>query len=1001
MKYTPRFLGILLALSLSLGFLVADDSLDGVYRVDGHPFIRRAAFGAVNTFKNGYFLQLPMGEIGGDKDLYTKSGLNTLVYNCRVEKKGDYNFEAMDDLLKRAEAAHMKVLLHIPQSLPAWLVKERDWHWIGQDGSKIVNSKGYPHHNPEEYAMALKEVWQPVIEHIRENPTVIGYQISGEHHPYDSASVRKTGISYDDWTISRYRSYLKSKFTLEELSQRYFGKPDAYHSFDDVFPPAEKDTDFAKRKLVNPIVARWDWYRFKKTASVDSWVAMVKAFQSMDGHHRSINYEYNHGPYSDIRFFPLHAAAAGAPGFGLGNGDFSDSLEGTFLYAGFIKTIGGAPWINNELEVGWTGSFKNEPTDIDAAYIRRHLWWNLALGSQGYNLWTFPNLANYIPDNALNLSKLMENPDFSKKLPLKYWELKHSNQMIESLGEVLAGSKAPLTDIGVFMLDDSSFNWMYTESYNVDVLGLFHAFCERGLIDHAGIYTEYQLDLPDFDLNKLRAIIIPRTPRMTEAHMARLADYVRNGGNLFLMGEVAGVGESFNKYPAFPSGPLAEAAGIQAHALPAEQLRERPLQAETKSGLKFLLNAQVAIQEPLGSYVTVLATAGTNPVITSHPYGKGRCFYVAGDFIVPKNDRSSTADVVAGLMDQVNCKAAASLTENGNPSSGAYVSRRVGPNGTLLFLIETGNRNHNLEVKLQPDVLGLDTRKQYRVFECFSNDASTVSEANGWTVKCQLEPVGVRCLLVTESPVLDALIPKDKRIIIPREENKPLFKNGPWNVTLNTQRSYLTGDAQRENSDRLAAESLAAAKTSGSWQDLGGGFTGMSLNQVGNKTIDTFTTATQSKLPSPKRETDTKKQLSIQGNVPALVESKILSVERAIRNLPVNAQVHSLHFFHGGHFSEHDSTVGTYEIHYADGTLEQVPVIVQSTISDFTRRGLRPSHSSIAGRVEKGGHFQGLISRYDWVNPYPEKIVESIDIINDAETKERTWDVFAITMKKK
>jgi hypothetical protein len=351
-------------------------------------------------------------------------------------------------------------------------------------------------------------------------------------------------------------------------------------------------------------------------------------------------------------------------------------------------------------------------------------------------------------------------------------------------------------------------------------------------------------------------------------------------------------------------------------------------------------------------------------------------------------------------MEHVNCKAAASLTENGHPSSGAYVSRRAGPNGTLLFLIETGNRNHNLEVKLQPDVLGLDTKKQYQVFECFSNDASKVSEANGWTVKCQLEPVGVRCLLVTESPVLDALIPKDKRVIVPREENKTLYNNGPWDVTSNTQRPYLTGDAQRENADRLAAESFADTKASVSWQDLGGGFTGMNLNQFGNKALDTVIPDIVSEPPSPERGTDTKKPISIQGNVPALVESKVLAVERAIRNLPVNALVHSLHFFHGGHFSEHDSTVGTYEIHYADGTLEQVPVIVQSTISDFTRRGLRPSHNSIAARVEKGGHLQALISRYDWVNPHPEKMVESIDIVNDAETKDSTWDVFAITMKK-
>ena len=1005
MKHTPLLLGILLASSLSVDSLVADDSLDGIYRVEGHPFIRRAAFGAVNTFRNGYYLQLPAGEVGGDKDIYTKSGLNTLVYDCHLGKKGEYDFAGMDDFLKRAEAAHMKVLLHISQGLPSWLAKERDWHWVGPDGTKIPNERGMPHQNPEEYASALKEVWQPVIDHIRDNPLVIGYQISGEHHPYDSL-VAKANISYDDWTISQFRNYLKSKFTLEEVSQRYFGKPDAYKSFDDVFPIAVKDEDFAKRKLTNPVVARWDWYRFKKTASVGCWVAMAKAFQSMDGHHRSINYEYNHGPYSDVRFFPMHAAADGAPGFGLGNGDFEDSLEETFLYTGFVKTIGGAPWINNELETGWSGSFKNDPTDIDAAYIRRHVWWNLALGSQGYNLWTFPNLVNYIPDNAKNLSKLLENPDFSKKLPLKFWELKHCNQMIDSLGEVLAGSKAPATDIGVFMLDDSSFNWMFTESYNVDVLGLFRAFAERGLIDHVGIYTEYQLDSAGYDLNKLRAIIIPRTPRMTEAHMARLADYVKKGGNLFLMGEVAGIGESFNKYDAFPSGPLAEAAGIQAHAIPSEQLRGKSLQAEMRTGEKFFLNSRVAIQEPLRPDVTVLATAGTNPVITSHRYGQGCCYFVAGDFIVPPNDQTSTAKVVAGLMGQANCSVAASLTENGNPASGAYVLRRVGPNGTLLFLIETGNRNHELEVKLQPEVLGLDAKKQYQVFECFGNDSSKVSQTNDWTVKCRLEPVGVRCLLITESPTLDALIPDSKRLIVPRAENKPLMNNGIWDERANAQSPYLAGDALREHVTRLATESYSPAKTSDGWKDLGGGFAGMNLEVLGNAAIDTVIPENPI-LPSTEVQSSSSevgkvenKAIKIEGTVPALVGSKILSVERAVRNLPVNAHVNSLHFFHSGHFSEHDSDIGTYEIRYQDGTVEQVPVIVQSTISDNTRGGLRSPRYTTVAKVQRGGKLQTVIYRCDWVNPHPEKRVESIDMRNNAETKLRIWKVFAITMKK-
>ena len=1004
-----RFLAMTLLGTLCIGASLAAEP-DGVYRVDGKPFIRRAGFGGITTFGKGLFLLQDGKDVGGERDYYTQSGLNTAFIDVHMKKQGDtyvFDTDTIDECFGRAQKAGLKVVFHLGQSIPGWLASKRNWHWIGADGSVIPNEKGRPHHDPEEYAAALTELWQPLLARYRDNPLLIGYQIAGEHHPFDSVSA-KVPISYDEWTLTRYRRYMAAHFSLKEVSQRYGGREDFYAAFDAVYPVAVGNADFKGRALKNATVAKWDWYRFKKLTSVEAWAAMVKTFQKLDGHGRSIHYEYNHGPYCDIRFFPMPAVADAAPGFGLGNGAFEDSLPWVFLYAGFVKTAAREPWINNELEAGWTGSFRNDPTSIDAAYMRRQIWGNLAMGAQGYNLWTFCNLMNYTPDNPKQLAVMAAAPTFGRDRPLKYFEVQNSNRMIDSLGDVLAGSTAPRPTIGVFMLDDANFNWTYVDSYNHDALGIMHALMAAGYTDKLGIYSEYHLDDPNFKLEQLSTIILPRTPRITEAHMTRLAEYVRRGGHLILMGETGRFGEMFTELTPFPGGALGPVVGSALRLLAPEEARSSSLVATLADGKPIHINPRTAVVPSVPADVQVVAQAKGIPAIIAHRFGQGLCHYLTGEcFMV--DDADPTADAVALLVALGGERPAAAISQDPRRADGVFASRRIGPAGTLLFLIETGDTIHQLKVTLDPEAAGLSPQRSYHVFECFSDEVHEVSGAKGWSFATTLEAAGVRCYLITEAASIDNLLPRDRRMNIARTGRSVLLERGPWDKTAGAQRPYTSDDLLDEHRGRLTSESLHAAPSLIKTVDLGDGYTGLDIQAISleplNKLITDVDLGPQIFGVAPELGKSLNARLPIGagpvrlGDVPALTGPKFLAVKREVTGLPVNQRIVSLHLFHGGHYSEHDSLIGHYLVRYTDGSVEAIPVIVQTTIGDFTRPAWRqPKYVMVhQGKDAKGKAYR--LCRYDWINPWPEKTVATIDIVNAATTKNNSFKLWAITLK--
>jgi len=964
---------------------------DGLHFVDGKPFIKTAGWWGINHWMTtdpdsgiGNQLALPEGQVGSDRDFYARAKFSTgyfsIVGDSTMTEK---NIVWMKKAIARAKKVGQKLVIHIDCLPPADTVKALGWTLTNEDGEQKPVERTF-HHDPVEFGVVMRERLKPYADAIRDEPTVIGYQIAGETW---------AAVSYDPKSLARYREFLKAQFPLDDLSQRYFGKNGEYASWDEVFPPIKGGTmDFSKKKLVNGRVAQFDWARYNKKLHEDAWVAMIEGFNEADGRGRPFSYEYNHGPYSGSAYglynFNFPGICQRTKNLSVGPGEFSYTLAES-MHGLYTKTCGEGPWFTNELD-----GRPAIPRSGYAAYFRRHIWWTLALGGNGYHLWTFFNLLG--ANNEFIGSRCFD-PIRAENLPRDFFEVQHCNQMIASLGTLLAGSRSPDAPIGIFYLDDSSMAG-YAGSYKADSYSLMRAMASHGLGDQLGIYTEYHLDT--MDLSKLKAIILPRTPRITAAHEKKLAEYVAQGGTLILMAPTGKVDDLCQEAASFPTGPLAKVCGVQAADLPKEALRTAPI-AVTWNNQPIAIDVQARLTIPAGSQAQTLVANGKDPIVTMNTYGKGRCYYLAGRPLVASDD-DATGDFLATLLKSAGVVPAATLTEKNKVDTGVYVGRRTGPQGNLLILIENADRDHDLTVKLDPVALGLDPSKTYTACECFSDEKNPTSASNGWSFTTRLEAVGVRVFAITAEKDLEAILPMAKRVLIPRDDADAILipaqrGEGPP--------AYRSGEALAGELESNKIETLTAAEVhSAPPRDLGDDYLGLDLDGACNRSLGTMLKdadySGMLQFGALVSKADAKESLPFKpgrnevGTVPMWVNGRYIDMgKRAIEGIRVGTKIASLHLFHHGIYWLHESMLGFYRVRYADGSTVHIPIAISSTLTDLDRPwGVSPK-TDIIWKAKNGNR----LSRYDWINPSPDKVVDSVDIIRNDGYDFAVW---AMTVKK-
>jgi hypothetical protein len=217
---------------------------------------------------------------------------------------GHYRFGVLDEFLDRA-------IQHGLYVVPVFSHTTRDfntplWFWPGYDNWSSVDQSGdrpledLPSTNYPEYRRQLSDYMAATVQHIKQHPAVLAYQLLNEPR-YDLNRLS----DYNPYSIAAFRVWLRQQYsTIDQLNAAWSTD---YKSYAEAQPARVGDEDLPKD---GPLLKQWtDWRQFSYDNLAEFIGQLAKRVKSADPGHPVIVAEmawwwWGEQPYSGVS--PLH-----------------------------------------------------------------------------------------------------------------------------------------------------------------------------------------------------------------------------------------------------------------------------------------------------------------------------------------------------------------------------------------------------------------------------------------------------------------------------------------------------------------------------------------------------------------------------------------------------------------------------------------------------------------------------------------------------------------------
>lgn len=178
------------------------------------PVIRRWGFYMKTEklyFGSAYYSEyLPYDRVEKDMEMMEKAGMNVIriaesTWSTLEPQEGVYDFTHIDRMLNAAACHHISVIVGTPTyAVPTWLVKKYpDILAITQNGRERYGHRQNMDITNPDYLSHAERVIRVLMEHVKDVPHVIGYQLDNETKSYGTAGPRVQAMFVD---------YLKENF---------------------------------------------------------------------------------------------------------------------------------------------------------------------------------------------------------------------------------------------------------------------------------------------------------------------------------------------------------------------------------------------------------------------------------------------------------------------------------------------------------------------------------------------------------------------------------------------------------------------------------------------------------------------------------------------------------------------------------------------------------------------------------------------------------------------
>jgi hypothetical protein len=113
-----------------------------------------------------------------------------------------------------------------------------------------------------------------------------------------------------------------------------------------------------------------------------------------------------------------------------------------------------------------------------------------------------------------------------------------------------------------------------------------------------------------------------------------------------------------------------------------------------------------------------------------------------------------------------------------------------------------------------------------------------------------------------------------------------------------------------------------------------------------------------------------------------------------IKDIKVGKKLAKLHFLHATAFYlDEETPIGSYTVHYADGTTETIPIVNAKDVTDWWKYSFskEPTQGKVAwqGANDAAKEFEATLWLFQgtWVNPKPDVAVTTIDYASTMKTR--------------
>lgn len=516
------------------------------------PVIRRWGFYMKTEklyFGAAYYSEyLPYDRVEKDMEMMEKAGMNVIriaesTWSTLEPQEGVYDFTHIDRMLDAAACHHISVIVGTPTyAVPTWLVKKYpDILAITQNGRERYGHRQNMDITNPDYLSHAERVIRVLMEHVKDVPHVIGYQLDNETKSYGTAGPHVQAMFVD---------YLKENFPDINDFNHEFGldywsnRVNDWDDFPDVRGTINQSlaAEFCKfqRSLVTKFLS-WQADIVREYKRDDQFITQNFDF---DWTTHSIGYQSQVDQYDASRcmtvagadiYHPSNEELTGAEITVCGN--ISRSLKKDNYLILETEAQGLTPWLP------YPGQ------------LRLQAYSHIANGSNSVMYWHWHSIHNAIESywKGVLSHDFSENETYReavvignewKKIGSHLKNLKKENKIAIML------DNASLTGFTQFPLENAGAN-----GYNT-VMRWFSDALYRLNIEYDMISSKER------DFSSYECLIVPALYSAPESLLLALDSYVRNGGHLITTFRSGFSDEYLKIYPDMQPHILHECLGL-------------------------------------------------------------------------------------------------------------------------------------------------------------------------------------------------------------------------------------------------------------------------------------------------------------------------------------------------------------------------------------------------------------------------------------------------------